>query len=369
MSDYNMVRGFAPMMREVVRTKRMPPWHADPTVGHFSNDRSLTQEQVQTLVHWIEAGAPRGEGPDPLAESDHQWADWVTQEKLGPPDYVIDIPAAEIPATGVVDYQYHFVENTIGKDVWVHAAEILPGDRSVLHHTITTFGEVETEGPRKGRLKRKGQAGLRGYAPGIGEQAFPQDTGVFVPADATLEFQMHYTTSGKATVDESKMGVWVYDEPPKHQVFSMFVANTKIKIPPHAKDHREFVEWAIPKDAIVYNLMPHAHFRGKASNFKAVYPDGREEMLLAVPHYDFNWQTTYELEEPKFLPEGTKLVQTSWWDNSSQNPANPDPSIEVTWGEQSFEEMLFGAILMRFLDEEEVAELKAKGKPDLASTN
>ena len=370
MSDYNMVRGFSLMIREVVRTKRMPPWHADPAHGQFSNDRSLSPEQTQTLVHWIEAGAPRGEGPDPLAEIDHDWGTWaVAEPELGEPDYIIDIPAAEIPATGVVDYKYHFVKNTIGKDVWVKAAEILPGDRAVLHHVITSYGTLETEGRRKGRLKREGQAGLRGYVPGMTSQMFPEGTGVYLPADATIEFQVHYTTNGKATVDESQLGIWVYEEPPEHQVFSMILLNGRIQIPPHAKAHKEFAERVIPKDALVYNLLPHAHFRGKASEFSVVYPDGTEEILLSVPNYDFNWQTTYSLAEPKLIPAGSKIVHTTWWDNSAQNPANPDPTIEVTWGEQSWEEMLFGAILMRFLDEEEVAELKAGQSGELASSD
>ena len=371
MTDYNMVRGFSLMIREVVRTKRMPPWHADPNHGNFSNDRSLTPEQTQTLVHWIEAGAPRGAGPDPLAEIDHNWGEWaVAEPDLGEPDYIIDIPAEEIPATGVVDYKYHYVQNTIGKDVWVKAAEVLPGDRGVLHHVITTYGFLETEGRRKGRLKREGQGGLRGYVPGMTSQKFPQGTGVYLPADATLEFQVHYTTNGKATVDESRLGIWVYEEPPEHQVFSMILLNGRIKIPAGAKAHKEYAERVIPKDALVYNLLPHAHFRGKASEFSVVYPDGSEEVLLSVPNYDFNWQTTYELTEPKWIPAGSKIVHTTWWDNSAQNPANPDPSIDVYWGEQSWEEMLFGAILMRFLDDEEVAALKAGRRPaDLASTD
>lgn len=351
MSDYNMVRGFSLMIREVIRTKRMPPWHADPTVGHWSNDRSLSNEEIQTLVHWIEAGAPRGEGEDYLATNDTEYFDWDAQDNLGAPDFVIDIPAMEIPATGVVDYQYHFVENTIGKDVWVKAAEIMPGDRQVLHHVITTFGYDITEGEHKGRFKRIG--GLRGYAPGLNNDGFPENTGIMLPADAKIEFQMHYTPVGRATVDESKMGVWVYDEPPTHEMVSMFVANPRIKIPAGAANHKETVEQVIPKDAYLYSLMPHAHFRGKAAEFRAVYPDGTSELLLSVPNYDFNWQTTYELEEPKFIPAGTKLVQANWWDNSKRNSANPDPSIEVTWGEQSWEEMLFGAFTMRFLTEEE----------------
>ena len=371
MTDYNMVRGFSLMIREVVRTQRMPPWHADPAVGHFSNDRSLTPEQTQTLVHWIEAGAPRGEGPDPLVEMDHNWPTWAAQEpSLGEPDYIIDIPATEVPSTGVVDYQYHFVKNTVGKDIWVKAAEILPGERSVLHHVITSYGQMETEGPRKGRLKREGQAGLRGYVPGMVAQSFPQDTGVFLPADATIEFQVHYTTNGKAAVDESKLGIWVYDEPPEYQVFSMILANGKIRIPAHAKNHKEMAERVLPKASLVYNLLPHAHFRGKASEFSAVYPDGKEEVLLYVPNYDFNWQTTYELAEPKYLPAGTKLIHTTWWDNSAQNPANPDPNVEVTWGEQSWEEMLFGAVLMRFLSDEEVAKYEAaRATREVASTD
>lgn len=371
MTDYNMVRGFSLMIREVVRTQRMPPWHADPAVGHFSNDRSLSAEQTQKLVHWIEAGAPRGAGPDPLAEMDHNWGTWAVHEpELGEPDYIIDIPAAEIPATGVVDYMYHFVENNIEEDVWVKAAEILPGDRAVLHHVITSYGQMETEGPRKGRLKREGQGGLRGYVPGMVSQHFPEDTGVFLPADATIEFQMHYTTNGKATVDESKLGIWVYDAPPEHQVFSLILANGRIKIPPHAKNHKETAERVMPKPAIIYNMLPHAHFRGKASQFSVVYPDGTEEVLLHVPNYDFNWQTTYELAEPKYIPAGTKIVHTTWWDNSAQNPANPDPTIEVTWGEQSWEEMLFGAVLMRMATEEEVAanEGQQSGQ-DLASAD
>jgi len=370
MTDYNMVRGFSLMIREVVRTQRMPPWHADPAVGHFSNDRSLSAGQVQTLVHWIEAGAPRGEGPDPLAELDHDWPTWAVYEpSLGEPDYVIDVPAAEVPATGVVDYMYHYVPNTVGKDVWVKAAEILPGDRGVLHHVITTFGYLETEGPRKGRLKREGQGGLRGYVPGMTSQLFPPGTGVFLPAGATLEFQMHYTTNGRATLDESKLGLWVYDEPPEHEVFSLILLNTRIKIPAGDRNHEESAERVIPKDALVYSLLPHAHFRGKASQFSVVYPDGTEEMLLRVPHYDFNWQTTYELEEPKYLPAGSKIVHTTWWDNSAQNLANPDPTVDVTWGEQSWEEMLFGAVLMRFLDEKEVAAMKAGGGQELVSSD
>ena len=353
MTDYNMVKGFSLMMREVVRTKRMPPWHADPIIGQFSNDRSLSNEEIKTLVHWIEAGAPRGEGTDPLLGATTSQSEWANEEKLGPPDYIINIPSTDIPATGVVDYQYKFVTNTVGKDIWVKAAEILPGDKAVLHHVITSFGQLETRGPRKGRLKYRDRKGLRGYAPGINSNPYPDEGGIFLPADVAFEFQMHYTPVGRATVDETRMGIWVSEQEPKHEVFSMIILNPSIRIPPGAKEHKESASRVVSKDALLYSVLVHAHYRGKKMVVMAYYPNGKTEVLLSVPNYDFNWQTSYDLKEPKFIPAGTTLIQHQWWDNSAQNLANPDPTVEVTWGDQSFEEMLFGAYLMRYLAEGE----------------
>jgi peroxiredoxin len=352
MNDYNLVLGFSPMIKEVLMTQRMPPWHADPTVGHWANDRALSDGDRRTLVNWINAGAPRGEGADPLAEnvtSQPVWGD------LGEPDLIIDIPPTDVPATGVVDYQYQHVKNPLDRDVWVRASQIVPGDRTVLHHVITRFGEVETEGPRAGRLKRRGGGGLAGYVPGRVARPLPGDTGTLLPAGATIQFQMHYTTSGVATTDHSRIGVYFHDEEPEHRIRSMILANPFIRIPPHAKAHPEKTERVFEKDSLVFSLLPHSHFRGKAAKFVAQYPDGSEEVLLSVPNYDFNWQTTYLLEEPKFMPAGTKIVYTQWWDNSSQNPANPDPTREVPWGQQSWDEMIFGAISYRELTEEEAA--------------
>jgi hypothetical protein len=348
MDDYNMVRGFALMMREVLLTKRMPPWHADPIVGHWSNDRSISREDLQTLVGWIDAGAPRGEGQDPLhAYAVHQ----PTWGKLGEPDLILDIPPTEVPPTGVVDYQYKYVKNPLDKDVWVSASQIVPGDRTVLHHVITRFGEMETEGRRAGRLKRRSSigGGLAGYVPGRVARPLPENTGTLLPAGATIEFQMHYTTSGVATTDHSRIGIYFHDEPPQHKIDSLILINGQIKIPPHAKNHAEQAIREFDSDVLVYSLLPHAHYRGKAAKFVAQYPNGTEEVLLNVPNYDFNWQTTYLLKEPKFMPAGTRIVYTNWWDNSAQNPANPNPAREVRWGQQSFDEMIFGAISYRKL--------------------
>ena len=354
MSDYNMVRGFSLMIREVVRTKRMPPWHADPESGHWSNDRSLTTEEVQTLVSWIEAGAPKTGDADPLAEANQIKPEWEVAEVLGDPDYVITLPATEVPATGVVDYIDLYVDNPIGRDVWVQAAEILPGDRTVLHHTISMYGERTWFDKLVGDFSPRGA--LRHYAPGISNRPFPANTGVFLPADASFEFQMHYTTTGLATVDQTKVGIWVYDEPPQHSMQSFFIQNRRINIPAGADNHREEKTVVVPKDALLYSLLPHAHYRGKAAEFRAFYPDGSEELLLSVPNYDFNWQTAYEFSSPKFVPAGTKLVQTNWWDNSARNRANPDPTRDVEWGDQSWEEMLFGEVTLRFLAPEEATQ-------------
>jgi peroxiredoxin len=347
MTDYDMVRGFAPMIREVLHTQRMPPWHADPAYGHFANDRSLSVEEKRTLVHWIDAGAPRGEGQDPLPAYREALPEWG---ELGEPDLVIDIPPTEVPATGVVDYQYKFVKNPLDRDVWVRASQILPGDRSALHHVITRFGMIETQGPRKGRISRNAAGGLSGYVPGAAPRELPEGTGTYLPAGASIEFQMHYTPYGKPTTDRSRIGIYFHEEPPQHRIRSMILANPRLRIPPHAPAHQESAERAFDTDVLVYSMLPHAHYRGKASEFRAVYPDGREELLLSVPDYDFNWQTTYELAEPKRLPAGTKIVHTTWWDNSRRNPANPDPDREVPWGEQSWDEMLFGAVSYRELE-------------------
>ena len=346
MTDYNMVRGFSLMIREVVRTQRMPPWHADPHVGEFSNDRSLSNDEIRTLVHWVEAGAPRGEGADLLAENSQSWPIWA----MGEPDVIIDIPPEDVPASGVVDYKYKMVTNPLDKDVWVKAAEIIPGDRSVLHHVITSFGELETEGRRAGRLKRGTGGGLGGYVPGAEGKPFPDDTGILLPAGATIEFQMHYTPAGLATTDTSRMGLYLHEEPPEHKLDNMVLLNPRILIPAGAPNHSEVMVRTFDQDVLVYSLLPHAHYRGKASEFVAHFPDGTQETLLSVPRYDFNWQTNYDLKEPRFLPAGTKMVHRTWWDNSARNPANPDATRDVPWGQQSWDEMLFGSVRYRVVE-------------------
>jgi hypothetical protein len=346
MTGYTTVRGFAPMMREVVRTGRMPPWHADPHYGSFVGDRSMTEEEIRTLVHWIEAGAPRGEGPDPLAGLESARSEW----NLGEPDLVVEVPAFEVPATGVVDYQYPRLPNPMDRDVWVRAVEIIPGERSVVHHVLAGIDDPERS------VHRAGQIGeLGGYAPGKNPVPYPQDTGVLLRKEASLRFQMHYTPNGKATTDRTRVGYYFHRKPPRFALQTAFLMTPSLLIPAHAKAHTESVEHLLERDIVLYSLMPHAHLRGRAARFTACYPDGSEEILLSVPKYDFGWQTTYALRSPKRLPAGTRIVFDMTWDNSAQNPANPDPARDVPWGDQTWDEMNAGWIRYRDADAEDAA--------------
>jgi hypothetical protein len=343
-----MIKGFSPMIREVVRTERMPPWHADPHYNVFANDRSLNKEEIKALVHWIEAGSPRGTGSDPLADLKKQWPEWA----LGEPDLIVEIPPFDVPATGVIPYQMPMTDSPLQQDTWVRAVDFQPGDRTVLHHIIATMG-TSAESVRDG-------GSLGGYVPGAGPMILPDEAGVLIKKGSKFFFQMHYTVSGKPARDASRMGLYFRKDAPKYQMRSAVLLNAKLKIPANAKAHTESASKTFAHDVIVYSLLPHSHFRGKASNFVATYPDGREEVLLSVPNYDFNWQTTYELTTPKLLPAGTKVTHSTTWDNSAQNKANPDPNRVVPWGQQTWDEMLYGVVRYRYVDESNAPAPKAQ---------
>jgi hypothetical protein len=338
MTSYDMIKGFAPMIREVVRTQRMPPWDVDPHYSAFSNDRGLSTEQARTLVHWLEAGSPRGSGSDPLLSQKKDWPEWP----LGKPDLIVELPEFKVPATGTIPYQMLKVENPLDHDVWVRAMDWLPGQRAVVHHIIASAGGAE----------RRGAISLNNYVPGVEPLELPPEAGILLPGKSTFHFQVHYTSNGKELVDRTKLGLYFRPDKPEYMFRSLVFANNKLRIPPNTKVHEETAEQTVKADAIIYTLHPHAHYRGKASRFVAYYPDGKTETLLNVPAYDFNWQGTYELEKPKLVPAGTRIVYTQWYDNSSQNKANPDPNREVTWGEQTWDEMIFGVIRYRNVKED-----------------
>jgi len=344
MNSYTMIKGFAPMIREVLRTKRMPPWHADPHVGDWANDKGLTVAEQQTLVHWIEAGAPRGEGEDPLLANVDAAADWP----LGEPDMIVNIPEFAVPASGVVDYQFPWVENTLDKGVWVRAVTVKPGDRTVVHHVLAGTSEPGEE------IKSGGDVFdnyLIGYAPGAESNVMPEGTGVYVPKGGHFLFQLHYTPTGKATVDRSQMALYFSEEKPANYLRHSVVMDPTIQIPPGDGAYEEEAYFEFYKDATLYQVAPHSHYRGSSSTFTLVYPDGKEELLLNVPDYDFNWQRGYEFEEPKAVPAGARLVHRTVYDNSNLNPSNPDAERQVPWGLQSWDEMLYGDFIFAWNEE------------------
>lgn len=341
MDSHLMLQGWSPMIREVLLTKRMPPTQVDPNIGHFSNARYISDADMQTLVHWIDAGAPRGAGAvDPLTQL--EFADMKSWQ-LGEPDFIIKAPKMEIPATGVMDYIDIDVELPFDEDKWVKAVQFIPGDESVLHHLLA-YVTAPSENFDGGEADTTSVARrfLEGYAPGkVDAMTFPEDTGVFIPEGHKLSMQFHFTTNGKATTDETTIGLYMYDEPPKYENFTRSVASN-FKIPAYDQDYEVAAQYVFQEDVVVTGLRAHMHFRGKDMKFTVETPAGEKRDLLSVPNYSYAWQPTYNLETPEYLPAGTKVHVTGAFDNSEYNPANPDPSKDITFGLQSWDEMFIG---------------------------
>jgi hypothetical protein len=342
MDSYARVKGWSAMMREVLMNRRMPPWHADPTVGSFSTDRSLSVQQIRTLVHWIDAGAPRGAGPDPLverkAQTDPQWP-------LGKPDLVIDVPEQQIPATGVVDYRMVDVPLPFDRDVWVRAVQLIPSNRAVMHHAFAFFKDP----PQPGVAQKDWNDGLSSYfaayVPGLQVQPFPPGSGQLLRKGTVLEFQLHYTVVGHPATDSPKLALYLYQRPPPREFVVASAWTTDLRIPPYAADVPVEAKFVFDRDAELYSLLPHMHYRGSRVRYEARYPDGRSETLLSVPRFHFNWQSLYSLRTPKPIPARTEILVRGAFDNSPSNPANPDPSKEVRYGRQSWDEMFIGYVL------------------------
>ncbi len=340
MSSYEKVKGWSSMIREVFLEQRMPPWHADPQHGKFVNDRSLSTEQIKTLMAWIEQGSPRGNGPDPLAtEAPPAVPDWP----LGKPDYLVSMPKeVQLPATGVFPYRYVMVESPIPEDAWLRAAVVKAGNRKVLHHCLVFVKYPKTAG-RPQTDDRGGLAGFfAAFLPGTEEVTFPEGTGKFLPKGTKIIFQLHYSATGKVETDLTEMGLYLCKTKPQTELHTRSAVKTVLDIPPGDRDHEVDAQFTFARDSTLYSLSPHMHVRGSRVKYEAFYPDGKREVLLSVPNYDFNWQTLYRLAEPKRMPAGTKLVCSGAFDNSPQNPANPDPTKLVHFGEQTFDEMFIG---------------------------
>lgn len=337
--SYDDVVGWGETIAEVVRENRMPPWHANPKYGQFANDCSLSDAQKQLIETWVEYGCPEGD-PSELPEPHTFVSGWQLERE---PDEIFEM--GEEPFTVAADagpqgiaYQNFWVDPGFTEDTWIRAAEIRPGNRLVVHHIIV-YMHPEGKGSRSEDL-------VAGYVPGLRHNPFPEKSARLVPAGAWLRFQVHYTPVGSVQEDLSSVG-FIYADPDEVEqvVQTIPIANTKFEIEPFEDNQKVTASSGeIPTDLNLLAMSPHMHLRGKSFRYEAVYPDGTSEILLDVPRYDFNWQTQYQLAESKRLPRGTRIHCTARFDNSEHNLANPDPSVTVRWGDQSWDEMMVGYI-------------------------
>jgi mono/diheme cytochrome c family protein len=334
---YKDARPWARSIREKVLTREMPPWHADPRYGEFANDRRLNQKDIETIVKWVDQGAKEGDPKDlpPLPKFEEGW-------NIGKPDLVIYMPQEYIvPASGVVEYKYFVVPTNFKQDMWVQAAEIRPGARSVVHHIIVFV--------QKGAERKL----LVGYAPGEQPAIIPKGMGRKIPAGANLIFQVHYTPNGTETRDRSYVGLIFARETPQREVRTRPILNSKFVIPPGHPNYQVESSYTFTEDAHIVALMPHMHLRGKDFEYRITYPDGTSKVILSVPKYNFAWQSYYLLKEPLAAPKGSRIDCIAHFDNSEKNKYNPDPTKEVRWGDQTWEEMMIGW-MSYILDKEDV---------------
>ncbi|MEX2115118.1 MAG: redoxin domain-containing protein, partial [Pirellulales bacterium] len=348
LSNYAEVVGWAPMIDEVVREQRMPPWHADPAIGHFANDSRLSDEEKQMIADWVAAGAPEGD-PSDLPAPKQFTSGW----QIAPPDRVIAMADKlfEVPAEGKVEYQYFVADPEFTEDVWVSEAEARPGNNAVVHHIIVFI--VPPGAPVKQMGEGMGSRDLLvGTAPGNPPTRLAPGMAKRIRAGSKLLFQMHYTANGAQQQDLSSVGL-VFADPASvnREVQTDLAINHDFEIPAGDGNHAVPAWRKFASDTLILSFMPHLHLRGKAFRYDLQYPDGRVETLLDIPRYDFNWQNTYVLAEPKFVPKGARLHCVAHFDNSEENLANPDPTQPVGWGEQTWEEMMIGWFVRTSVDE------------------
>jgi mono/diheme cytochrome c family protein len=352
---YDEVRLYAPVIAKYVTERKMPPWFADPQFGHFSNDPTLTPQEIATLVAWVNASAVEGnsrEAPPPRH--------WTQGWNISQPERIITMPKPVVlPARGDVDYTYEIVPSKFTQDEWIQMSEIRPSSRENVHHAVVyirppdskwlhsapvgvpfTAADLSDEESRHGGHWTDSDI-LLVYAPGSLPDQWPAGMAKFVPAGSDLVFQMHYTTHGRAASDQTSIGIVFAKDAPKQRVLTLQLTNDHFVIPPGADDFRVEARGSLPNDALLLSFLPHLHLRGKAFEYNILRSGEKPETLLRV-NWDFYWQMSYRLAEPLPLKAGTELQAVAWYDNSRNNPHNPDPDAAVRWGDQTYDEMMVG---------------------------
>ena len=354
LTTYAEAKPFAPAIAADAQIRKMPPWFADPSVGHFANDPSLSTDEIRTLARWASAGAPPGDAQDaratlPFAKS------W----NIAQPDVIVRMPKpVAIPTIGDVGYTYEIVPTGFSQDRWVQMSEVRPMSRANVHHAVvyvrppgstwlrrapknvpfTAEDMTEEQDRREARLTTADI--LLVYAPGSSPDNWPAGMAKLVPAGSDLVFQMHYTTNGKAAADQTSIGLVFAKQTPKQRVLTLQLTNSSFVIPPGVDDYRVEVHGSLPNDALLLSFFPHLHLRGRRFEYNIVHPDGVEPLLRV--NYDFYWQLSYKLAQPLPLKAGTELQAVAWYDNSKKNAHNPDPNAAVYWGDQTSDEMMVG---------------------------
>jgi hypothetical protein len=343
---YDEARPWARAIKQKVASRQMPPWGADPTVGKYANDVSLKQADIDTISAWVDGGAPEGNRAD-LPAAPRFAEGWT----IGKPDFVFKMQKAfNVPSDGTVPYMYVSIPTNLKEDIWIKAVELKPTDRRVVHHIISNL--VEGNGTTPGAepaltrdpARKEIGGGLGGLVPGRLYGEFEEGVARKIPAGAVIVLQMHYTTIGTPVTDQTEIGVVLAKEPLANlrAQGGGAIPNMQFAIPPGDPNYEVVGQQKLDRDTYLSSLYPHMHVRGKDATYSIIYPDGREEVVLRVPKYDFNWQLSYKLAEPKFMPKGSTLKVTMHYDNSSGNRYNPDPTATVRWGEQTWEEMMLG---------------------------
>jgi len=352
---YREAREKAHEIAEAVSGRTMPPWFADPRFGHFSNDPSLGPQEIETIVAWADAKAPAGDPHD--APPPRKWiAGW----QIPQPDVVVEMPKpVRLPANGEIDYTYEIVPTGFTESKWVQMSEVRPSSRENVHHAVVYVRPPESKWLRSAPVGTPFTAKdltdeesrreahwtdsdiLLVYAPGSSPDLWPDGMAKFIPAGSDLVFQMHYMAHGHPASDRTSIGIVFAKQPPKQRVLTLQLTNDHFVIPPGADDYRVEAHGTLPNNATLLSFLPHMHLRGKRFEYNLIHADGTIETLLRVK-WDFYWQLSYRLAEPRELKAGTELQAVAWYDNSRKNPHNPDPDASVRWGDQTDEEMMVG---------------------------